>query len=209
MDTKKDIFNWDWTTCLKYANHSRVNIQHDWEDLCDHSMSRIIFTLNMHKIFTWSPNYELMSQLSPHCPLNMLFMADHFETLEWWLRQHPCALAVHHFQNYITNIGRRDQPVVSGAVPNLYWPCVWTICNVPLHLLYPIPTYKGNPNILTKFKHQQLVHYVYLECFKLKFCCIYLTIGLPTSYYVFQAKLQYLWTSLVRTTTTTWRHISW
>jgi hypothetical protein len=113
------------------------------------------------------------------------------------------------FPKYITNIGRRDQPIVSGAVPDLYWPCVWTICNVPLHLLYPTPTYKGNPNILTKFKHQQFVHYAYLACFKLEFCCIYLTIGLPTWYYVFQAKLQCLWTSLVRIATTTWRHISW
>lgn len=39
MDAKK--------TCSKYGNHPRLNRQYNWEDLDDHLMSTILFTLIM------------------------------------------------------------------------------------------------------------------------------------------------------------------
>ena len=39
-DIKKTCaFKRDWTVCPNYDNHSRLNSQHDWEDLYDHSMN--------------------------------------------------------------------------------------------------------------------------------------------------------------------------
>ena len=35
----------------EYDNHSKLNEQHNWEDLCDHLMNTRIFTLTVHKIF--------------------------------------------------------------------------------------------------------------------------------------------------------------
>ena len=44
----------DWTSCSKFVNHSRLNMQHNWGDLSDHSMRKRIFTLIMIKIFIWA-----------------------------------------------------------------------------------------------------------------------------------------------------------
>ena len=45
------MFEKDWTACLEYDNHARLNSQHNWGDLYDHLMSMRIFTLIMNKIF--------------------------------------------------------------------------------------------------------------------------------------------------------------
>ena len=42
-----------WTACSEYENHPRFNSQYNWGDLYNHSMSTIIFTLMMNKIFLW------------------------------------------------------------------------------------------------------------------------------------------------------------
>jgi len=39
------VFLWDWTTWSIYANHSRLNSQHDWRNLCGHLMSTRIFSV--------------------------------------------------------------------------------------------------------------------------------------------------------------------
>ena len=39
----------DRTTCWRHANHSRLNNQHDWRELCDHLMSTRILTLVRNK----------------------------------------------------------------------------------------------------------------------------------------------------------------
>ena len=51
-DTKKDVFNRDWTTCSKHDNHSRL---HNWVDLYDHLMSMRIFILILNEIFIRAP----------------------------------------------------------------------------------------------------------------------------------------------------------
>ena len=51
-------------TCLKeigvskYDNHSKLNMQHNGEDVYDHVMSTRNFTLIMNKVFMSSENYE-------------------------------------------------------------------------------------------------------------------------------------------------------
>ena len=45
------MFEGDWTKCSKYVEHSKLNSQHDWEDLYDQLLSTGIFTLIMNKIF--------------------------------------------------------------------------------------------------------------------------------------------------------------
>ena len=48
-DTKKTRFERDWSTCSRYAIHSRLNRQHDWDDLHDNCMGTRIFTLIMNE----------------------------------------------------------------------------------------------------------------------------------------------------------------
>lgn len=36
MDTKMTHVKRDWTTCSKFANHTRLNNQRNWGDLYDH-----------------------------------------------------------------------------------------------------------------------------------------------------------------------------
>ena len=52
----------DWTACLKYDNHSRLDSQHNWgkggggeETVYDHLMSTRIFALIMNKIILSAP----------------------------------------------------------------------------------------------------------------------------------------------------------
>ena len=45
--TKYHMFERDCTTCSKYANHSRLDIQYDWKDLYNHFMNTKIFKLIM------------------------------------------------------------------------------------------------------------------------------------------------------------------
>ena len=42
------MFKRDWTTCLKYDEHPKLNDEHTWDD---HLMSTKIFTLIMDKTF--------------------------------------------------------------------------------------------------------------------------------------------------------------
>ena len=49
------MFDIDWTMCSEYANHSRLNSQHNWGDLYVHLMGTIIFTLIMNMIFIFAP----------------------------------------------------------------------------------------------------------------------------------------------------------
>ena len=41
--------------CSKSVNYSRLNSQYNWVTVYDHILRNRIFTLTMHKIFTWAP----------------------------------------------------------------------------------------------------------------------------------------------------------
>jgi hypothetical protein len=61
---KRHVLKIDQTPCSYYANHSRLNTQHDWGDLYDHLMSSRILTLSLQtKIFIWAP--KIMRQTAP------------------------------------------------------------------------------------------------------------------------------------------------
>ena len=51
------MFKQDWTTCLEYANHARLNSQHQLGALHDHLVSTRIFILVMD-IYMSSAMYE-------------------------------------------------------------------------------------------------------------------------------------------------------
>ena len=55
LTPKGHVSKRDWITCSKYANHSRLNNQQDWENVVDHSMCTRIFNLIMDKLFLWAP----------------------------------------------------------------------------------------------------------------------------------------------------------
>ena len=48
---KSGMFKWDRTMCSNYYNYSRLNHQHDWKELYDHSMITRIFTSIMINTF--------------------------------------------------------------------------------------------------------------------------------------------------------------
>ena len=49
------MFERDWITCSKCANHSRFSSQHDWKDLYDHLITKRSLPLVMNKWFIWAP----------------------------------------------------------------------------------------------------------------------------------------------------------
>jgi hypothetical protein len=51
-DTKGHMFKRDWTSCLKFVNHS------NWGGIYDHLMSVRIFTAIMNKMFMKFRNYK-------------------------------------------------------------------------------------------------------------------------------------------------------
>ena len=55
ITTKRLVSKRDWTTCLEYFNHSRLDSQRNRENLYNYVMSMRIFTLIMNKIFIHAP----------------------------------------------------------------------------------------------------------------------------------------------------------
>lgn len=50
INTKKIVFERDWTNCSKNTNHSRLNNQNELGDSYNHLISTRLFTMIMKKI---------------------------------------------------------------------------------------------------------------------------------------------------------------
>ena len=55
---QKDMFKRNWTVCINFGDHSRLNSQQNWVNLYDHLMRKRIFTLTVNKIFMSSENSQ-------------------------------------------------------------------------------------------------------------------------------------------------------
>ena len=66
MDTQKShMLKRDWITCSNHANHSRFNNQRKLGGPTWLHMSIGVFTLLMHRIFIWVPNFLQQFGITP------------------------------------------------------------------------------------------------------------------------------------------------
>jgi len=81
--SERHVFKRDWIACLKYANHSRLNRQHDWGDLYDF--------INEQEHFTHLLGYVLWDQVpNEHNSLSILgfpVYGEHSNCVLWTFRQ--------------------------------------------------------------------------------------------------------------------------
>lgn len=81
----------DWTVCSKHANLSTFSSQHYWQNLYDHWTSKRIFTLTMHEVFIWPPEFYGENGYGCNLVLLIIMLIVYFVSYEKWVQreEHP------------------------------------------------------------------------------------------------------------------------